>query len=242
MKLSFSGKSDIGLIRKVNQDRWCHVHCQWGDLFVVADGLGHREGGQFASQTTVNMLKDKFSEGDPGEIPDFLRHGLEEINTVVYNQKISEYDNIMMGSTCVSIVVRESFAYLAHVGDSRAYYLHNGELAQMTKDHTLVQRMVDEGVISKQQAETHPQKNIVTEALGAKVIVNADISHQSLNVSNGDKFLLCSDGLWGLISHDDLYEILGGEKPKVATERLIDLAKRNGGYDNITVQVIHIVE
>ncbi|MCH7732847.1 MAG: Stp1/IreP family PP2C-type Ser/Thr phosphatase [Candidatus Marinimicrobia bacterium] len=239
MKLSYSSKSDIGLVREVNQDRWTHVNCDWGDLFVVADGLGHKDGGQFASQTIVNLFKEKFSEKDPGEIPGFLRHTIEEANTIIHHQKMNEYSGAMMGSTCVALVIQGNNAYIAHVGDSRIYHLHGSELTQLTKDHSLVQRMVDDGLISKEQAEKHPNKNVLTEAVGAETEVNVEARQEPLRLTSGDKFLLCSDGLWGLISHDDLYEILSREKPETATDRFIDLAKQNGGYDNITAQVIH---
>lgn len=105
MKLSYSGKSDMGLVRKINQDRWTHVHCDWGDLFVVADGLGHKDGGQFASETTVDTLKERFSAGDPGEIPGFLRGVLQKTNQTIYKEKADTCRNAMMGSTCVVLVI-----------------------------------------------------------------------------------------------------------------------------------------
>ena len=242
MKLSYSSKSDIGLIREVNQDRWTHVNCGWGDLFVVADGLGHKDGGQFASQTIVDKLKEKFSEKDPGEVPDFLRKTIEESNAVIHHGKLNEYSNAMMGSTCVALVIQGNNTYIAHVGDSRIYHLQGSELTQLTKDHSLVQRMVDDGLISKEQAEKHPNKNVLTEAVGAESEVNAEARQEPLRLTSGDKFLLCSDGLWGLVSHGDLYKILSREKPETATDRFIDLAKQNGGYDNITALVIHAVK
>ncbi|MEE9167496.1 MAG: protein phosphatase 2C domain-containing protein [Candidatus Neomarinimicrobiota bacterium] len=240
MRLSFSGNSDIGLVRKVNQDRWSHIHCDWGDLFVVADGLGHEEGGQFASQSTVDQLKERFSERDPEDTPGFLQKVLTEINEAIFREKVGVYRKAMMASTCVALVIQEESAYLAHVGDSRAYYLHDGELMQLTKDQSLVQEMVDEGLISKEQAESHPNKNIVTEALGAQADVNVNIREESLSLSPGDRFLLCSDGLWGSVSRNRLHEILAHEGPDDAVAEFIDLARQNGGADNITVQVIYV--
>ncbi len=242
MKLSYSSKSDIGLIRKVNQDRWTHVNCDWGDLFVVADGLGHKDGGQFASQTVVDILKEKFSKKDPGVVPDFLRKTIEDSNTVIHHRKLSEYSNAMMGSTCVALVIKGNNAYIAHVGDSRIYHLHGSDMTQLTKDHSLVQRMVDDGLISQEQAEKHPNKNVLKEAIGSELKVNVEVRQEPLKLTSGDKFLLCTDGLWGLISHDDLHNILANEKPSAATNRFIGLAKQNGGSDNITVQVIHLEE
>lgn len=240
MQLSYSGRSDIGLIRKANQDRWSHAHCPWGDLFVVADGLGHPEGGQFASQTTVDFLKDKFSEKEPGEIPLFFRQTIDKANSIVNHQKTTKYGNAMMGSTCVALVIQRDYAYLVHAGDSRAYCSHNGKLTQLTKDHSLVQEMVNEGVISKGEAENHPNKNVVTRAIGATQNIEPEVQEDPTKLSAGDKFLLCSDGLWGSISSKDMEGILHREKPKAATKRLIELAKENGGQDNITVQVIHV--
>lgn len=240
MTLSHSADSDVGLVRQVNQDRWSHVHCDWGDLFVVADGLGHEKGGQFASQATVDQLEVRFSENDPEYIPGFLKATLTEINGAIYRKKTGTYRGAMMASTCVALIIQEESAYLGHVGDSRAYYLHNGELMQLTRDQSLVQEMVDEGLVSTDQARSHPNKNVVTEALGAQADVNVDVREESLVVSPGDRFLLCSDGLWGSVSRDELRETVAQEKPDDAVAKLIDLANQDGGIDNITVQVIHV--
>lgn len=239
MRLIYSSKSDIGLVREVNQDRWADIHCEWGDLFVVADGLGHKDGGQFASQTAVELLKDRFAEKDPGDIPEFLKQTIDYINDIIYTQKLNTYDNVMMGSTCVILVIQGPRAFLAHAGDSRAYRLHNGELSQLTKDHSLVQKMVDDGLITESQAETHPHKNIVMQALGSNLEINAEILQNPLSLSAGDRFLLCSDGLWGLVSLEILRDTLRLNDPEVTADELITQAKKNGGYDNITVQVIH---
>lgn len=242
MKIYHWSLSDIGLVREVNQDRWGHTHCHWGDLFVLADGLGHREGGQFASQTTVDLIKKSFSQSKPEAISEFLASTMQEVNDVIHRKKSSEYNGAMMGSTCAVLVGQLPQVWVAHVGDSRVYYLHDGELSQLTKDHSLVQQMVDEGILSGDQAAVHPRRNIVTKAMGSEVNVNPEVREEPIEVSPGDRFLLCSDGLWGLVSFDDLRKILGSQEAPTAAKMLIDLARKNGGYDNITVQVVHIVD
>ncbi|NOZ04402.1 MAG: serine/threonine-protein phosphatase [FCB group bacterium] len=240
MKVTYCSQSDIGRYREVNQDRYVEVQKPWGYLFAVADGFGHREGGQFASQTVVDLLRTRFTQQEPLAWKDFLLSTLNSANRIVYQQKISAFGNTMMGTTCVVLTIGPEHAYYAHIGDSRIYYFHREKGQQLTHDHSRTQQLVDMGLITPREAQTHPLKNILTKAIGVDPVIACDHSEHPIKLYPGDRFLLCSDGFWGLVPEEQFTPVVLGKPPSEAVPILIDLALQNGGYDNITVQVITV--
>jgi len=236
----FSG-TDIGLVRNENQDRWGVENKDWGFLFIVADGFGDREGGVVASQKVVDGLIRAFGEGSPKDPKFFVQDVLFNVNSDTYILKKSEFDNKMMGSTCVAVLIQDGIAYGTNVGDSRIYLIRNEAIDLVSKDQSLVQEMVDKGIISQEEALSHPGKNILTEAIGSHSKLKIQCCEFPIQLVENDIFLLCTDGLWGLVDEKEIKEICINNSPKDAVEKLIEQAKNNGGHDNVTAQVIQVV-
>jgi protein phosphatase len=240
MNITHYAGTDIGLQREENQDSFATGENPNGLIFIIADGLGHSIGGKFASQTAVDHLLDAYKRRNPVDVNNFLKETLLDINRIVFHEKVKKYNKEMMASTCVVLVIQNNSAHLAHVGDSRAYHWHANKLVQLTKDQSLVQSLIDAGMITPKEAETHLAKNVVTEALGTSGKLKIDILKNPIKISKGDKFLLCTDGLWGMIKNEDFSDILSSRSGQEGIDEFIKIAKKNGGIDNITLQLIQI--
>lgn len=241
LQIRFSSLSDIGLVRNENQDYFGHSEEGWGYLFVVTDGFGDAEGGKMASRKIVEGLLGEFRSGPPEDPASFVRDALQHINEETYSLKNEKFDGRMMGSTCVAVQIENFRAYVTNVGDSRVYLIRKGEIVQLSRDHSLVQDMVDRGVINKVEAATHPGKNILTEAIGSHSNLKIYCCENPVDLMAGDRVLLCSDGLWGLVDEVQILAIVERYEPPDAVSKLIGAAKKNGGHDNITAQVIQVV-
>jgi protein phosphatase len=228
MKVTAAAATDIGLVREGNEDSYLTEE----PLFAVADGMGGHRGGEVASQLAVETLEKLFRQG-AGELPDQV----QEANRVVFERSSLDRKVAGMGTTLTAALVEDDRVRLAHVGDSRAYLLRDGELGLLTEDHTLVHRMVSEGEISKEEAQTHPQRSVLTRAIGVDTVV--DVDDETLQVRPGDRLLLCTDGLTSMVSEDQIEEALRSV-PDVqeAAKRLVQMANEAGGMDNTTVLVL----
>jgi serine/threonine protein phosphatase PrpC len=228
MKVTAAVATDVGLVREGNEDSYLTDE----PLFAVADGMGGHRGGEVASQLAVETLEKLFKKR-VGELPDQVR----EANRVVFERSVVDEKVAGMGTTLTAALVEGDRVRLAHVGDSRAYLLRDGDLRLLTEDHTLVHRMVTEGEISKEEAETHPQRSVLTRALGVDTIV--DVDDDTVQVRPGDRLLLCTDGLTSMVSEQAIEEALRAvPDPQEAAERLVRLANEGGGTDNTTVVVL----
>jgi protein phosphatase len=239
-KITHFAASDIGLERDQNQDSYGSGSNSNGSIFIVADGLGHSIGGKFASQTAVEYLLNAFTRTNPADINEFLQYTLNDINRLVFREKVKKYNKEMMASTCVVLIIQEGKAYLANVGDSRAYFWHTQQLTQLSKDQSLVQSLLDNGMLTAKEAVDHVAKNVVTQALGTDGKLEIDLMEEPILPSSGDKFLICTDGLWGMVTDDKISKILGQQSGQNAVNQMITAAKNNGGIDNITLQLIEI--
>ena len=207
-------------------------------LFVVADGMGGHVAGDIASSTAVDTIKEESSSANAQDMNTLARLVLGA-NSRIWEKAQSDPTLRGMGTTCTLLMLDSSTAHIAHVGDSRAYLLRGGELTQVTEDHTLVGRMVKEGRLSADEAEKHPQRSIVTRALGVDSEVEVDL--MTVDLREGDRILICSDGLSSMIDSDTIASILREESdPQVAADRLVDAANEAGGEDNITVVIVDI--
>lgn len=235
------GDTNVGCKRAANEDFLGMAETQNGLIATVCDGMGGHVGGATASHIAVNTIlkvfNDKYFE-DP-------RVGITEAIVSANNAILahaSEHPDLQgMGSTCVLLVVREGLVYVGHVGDSRIYLIRSHRIKQLTKDHSYVQMLVDAGQITKEQAEHHPRKNEITNALGIPEMQLPTVMDDAINPEAGDCFLLCSDGLSGMVSDDKIEKIVSRQKEMRAQERvnaLIEEARENGGLDNITAQIV----
>jgi serine/threonine protein phosphatase PrpC len=234
MKLEVGVRSDIGRLRKRNED----AYLLKDGLFVVADGMGGHRGGDVASNLALETI-------ELGASPEFtlqeLVDGIKKANQAVLDRGESDRDLRGMGTTITAVIVEDTKAHVAHVGDSRAYLLRDGTLQQLTEDHTLVQRMVREGRLSEDEAARHPQRSVLTRALGVDEEIPVD--ELSLDVHPGDRLLICTDGLTSMVDRNRIQKVLEREKdPQIAADKLIDAANKAGGDDNITVIVLDFQE
>ena len=236
LTLRFAARSEIGRVRKNNEDAGYAAT----DLLVVADGMGGHEAGELASAATVAAVvaaaaKDASADEVLGNLSEAVITSGEYIADVVASNR----DLAGMGTTMTVVALRGDRIAMAHVGDSRAYLYRENELQQMTKDHTFVQTLVDSGEITKEQAAIHPRRNLMMRAIDGIHAVEVDLSVREARI--GDRFLLCSDGLCGVIDAEVISECLAAADPTNAVTLLIDAAMAAGAPDNITVVVGDVV-
>lgn len=232
MKVSVGAATDIGQVREGNEDSYLIVE----PLYAVADGMGGHRGGEVASSLALETVQGMFERREGS-----LAEQVAAANRAVFDRSQSDRKVSGMGTTLTAAQLDGNRVHLVHVGDSRAYLLRGGELTQITEDHTLVHRMVVEGEISEEEAETHPHRSIVTRAIG--VDRNIQVDERDLQVAPGDRLLLCTDGLTGMISEGQIREILlETPDPQEAVDELVKGANRAGGIDNITAVILDFAD
>ncbi|MDD5952458.1 MAG: Stp1/IreP family PP2C-type Ser/Thr phosphatase [Oscillospiraceae bacterium] len=233
--------TDIGLVRAQNEDDVATGLLPDGAWAVVCDGMGGANAGEVASQNAVQVITDticqNYSEGASDNAIKYLLHdALCEANTILFNLS-NEYQHLSgMGTTAVAAVITQGKAHVCHAGDSRAYLLREESVQQVTKDHSIVQELVDAGTLTPEQAQLHPQRNIITRCLGVRESV--DVDYREFPVQPGDVLLLCSDGLSTYFTEEELLQESRQRDPSSLIRRLVELAKERGGRDNITAAVI----
>jgi serine/threonine protein phosphatase PrpC len=234
VRFAIGHATDQGLVRDNNEDAFLVD----GDhaLYAVADGMGGHRGGEVASRTAIEAIRAAFASGAA------IDAAIEQANTAVITRAAGNDDLLGMGTTLTAVTVSGPAQLLfGHVGDSRAYVMHDGELRRVTDDHSLVEDLVREGRLTPEQAEVHPQKAIVTRALGVDVDVQVALYH--LDVGPGDRILICSDGLTDMLRDREIESILYSESnPQRAAEVLVRAANDAGGVDNITVVIVDVME
>ena len=244
--LHYAAMSRKGPSRQGNEDNFAIIskNNAFPVVFVVADGMGGHLNGELASKTAVDGVRDHLYPQLPAkdsndEIEKILNDTTQAINTEIYKRSLEKETNTGMGTTMTCAVFYPDLLYLCQIGDSRCYRLRGHELEQMTKDQTLVQEMIDLGEIDAQDARYHPQRHILTQALGSPDFVKPGIG--SMAVSEKDRYLLCSDGLHGFVPDEDISWILqNSDSAKEAAEKFVDIALSSGGQDDVTVIVAFI--
>lgn len=238
--------TDVGCQRENNEDSYLYWEPEdteefkrKGRLAVIADGMGGYDGGQEASRLAVETVREIYAQnsGDP-------QSSLIESLTTAHSrirQFAEEHPAFHgMGTTCTALVLRDSHVYFAHVGDSRLYLVRGERISRLTRDHSYVGRLVESGLVRPEDAETHPQRHILTSALGAGIEVEVDGGGGGLEVRDGDDLLLCTDGLWGVVTERELQNASNANSPQECCASLVQLARQRGGPDNITVQLLRI--
>ncbi len=232
MRVVVGVATDIGRVRERNEDSYLVEP----PLYAVADGMGGARGGAVASSMALDKMEELFRSGK-GSLTELIRAA----NRAVFERSISDRKVSGMGTTLTAATVDDEGAHLGHVGDSRAYLLRAGALRQLTDDHTLVNRMVKAGEITPLEAGTHPHRNVLTRSVGTEPEVDVDV--EDVPLIDGDRLLLCSDGLTGMVTEPQIQAILeAAPDPQDAADRLIKAANRAGGIDNITVVILDIHE
>ncbi len=243
LTIRFGAKSDVGQVRSENQDdygRFPEVQStRNGDqLFVVADGMGGHEDGGRASRVAVEAVGGTYFTHPEVPVEDRLRRAVSEANARVYQFAQAGTIPKKMGTTCTALALVGEDAYLAHVGDSRAYRINRDGISQLSRDHTLVEALMREGVLTEDEAARHPQRHALVRAIGIEPEVQVDVRRLKTPQS-GDAFLLCSDGL-ARVTNVEIRDIVRSETPQQAAETLVQLANDRGGHDNVTVLVVKV--
>ena len=235
-------KSDKGNVREINED-YVYISNSLDEvqLYILADGMGGYNGGEIASQLAVqtakNYIENNFKdiEKDKDSIIQLLGSSMEYANMVVYEKSKENKELQGMGTTLEICLIYNNKVYIGHIGDSRIYRIRKQFIRKLTQDHSYVQKLVKEGTITKEQAEHHPQKNMLMKALGCNAFVEPDVMVKGF--LKDDILIMCSDGLTNLVEQETLYE-MASKNIEQATKDLVQLAKDRGGYDNITVVII----
>ncbi|EXX84727.1 serine/threonine protein phosphatase [Paenibacillus darwinianus] len=238
-----ANRSDIGRIRLVNEDRaWVGQLENGITVAIVADGMGGHQAGDVASQLAVDTFRESLRDYkdplDPEQAKTLIRQAILQANEIVYEMASQNDRYHNMGTTVVAAMLFEGSGIIGHIGDSRAYRLHDGRLRLLTEDHTLVNELAKSGQISAEEAANHPRRNVLTRALGTDRHVEVDV--KGFAWTPGDMLLLCSDGLYSMVGEDEMLAALLDAEPNLdgKAERLIELALHAGGDDNVTVLLI----
>ena len=234
-------KTDRGRVRTDNQDAYFAGKITDDAVFaVVCDGMGGANAGNVASELAVRHISEyvirSYRDGmDMTDTEKTLKNAIVSANISLYDKAVNNAELTGMGTTAVAAFVKDGAAVIAHVGDSRIY-LVNGEIKQLTRDHSVVQSLIESGKITPEDAKVHPRKNVITRALGAEE--NVAVDSDCLNLSNGDTLLLCSDGLTNFLDDKDILTVFQNNDISAVAERLVEEANKNGGGDNITVVTV----
>ena len=240
--------TDVGRVRTNNEDaaRFVRpskivVRISKGFLAIVADGMGGHAAGEIASQTAVETIsKAYYQQEDTPEASLFT--AFSKANRAIWQMANRNVMQKGMGTTCTAVAICQNHLYMAHVGDSRLYLFKEGQLIQLSTDHTYVQELIQQGVITAEEAEKHPERNMLTRAMGTHNKVEIDVVQVSSLFENNDRILLCSDGLYDYFNQEEIATFLTIPLLNEAAQQMVDAAKQRGGHDNITVLLVEKVQ
>lgn len=233
--------TDIGCEREINEDRYAVIDSPAGRAWIVCDGMGGSLGGELAAQLAIDAARRALESRDFDSAEEALVFSIEEANRVIVLRRQNPAFS-GMGTTVVGALIQGDEVTITHAGDSRAYLVRNGEIQQLTVDHTYVQDLVDRGALEPDEALSHPQSHVLTRCLGAEPRISLETqTYWIWDVSSEeqeDSLVLCSDGLYSLVSDEEIAEIATKNSPQESCVQLVELAKKRGGYDNITVAIL----
>jgi protein phosphatase len=239
-RVELASRSDVGRVRSANEDS-CDVFVREDGtrLLVVADGMGGHQGGATASRLAVATISETFERDTDGDTRSMIRRAIQTANTRVFELAEQDEELSGMGTTVVALLLDPEYhATVAHVGDSRAYRYRLGRLEPITVDHSVVAEMHRRGLISADEAAIHPRRNEILRSVG--VLPEVDVEVATVDVAPGDRFVLCSDGLTGVVRDEEIAAVVQSEPPARAVDVLVEMANERGGPDNITVQVLAV--
>ena len=245
LDLSVAARTDMGRVRENNEDKFdffqpdeLPVLAVKGSFFAVADGMGGHESGQVASELGLKTVLTHYYADPEEDVEKSLSAALVAANSYVYDTAQVIPGRNGMGTTCTAAVIREKYLYVGHVGDSRAYLIRDGSMAQVTDDHSWVAEQVKRGALTEEEAANSPFRNVITRSLGAAPDVEPDVYHERLEA--GDVLVLCSDGLTGYVDDKTILQIADSCGPSLAALKLVQTACENGGGDNVTVVIVAV--
>jgi PPM family protein phosphatase len=246
--ISHGCQSDKGMVREENQDSFGltpptldDLNTPKGVLFVVADGMGGHRAGRQASELAVATITSSYASAAAAPVPELIRNAMGEANARIYAKAGSDPAFRGMGTTCTVLVFHESSYWIGHIGDSKVFLITSDELRQVTTDHSRVWDLYLKGVITREQARIHPERNVLTRAMGKQADAAFDITGP-LPLSPGMWFLMCTDGLTNHLEDEEIRRMVAGRAPQVAADELVALANARGGTDNVTVLIIRVAE
>jgi protein phosphatase len=247
--IELANLTDLGCERENNEDYYCYWEpeseehfSRKGRLAIVADGMGGEEGGQIASHLAVDTVRDIYLATHDTDPQAALLEGFKAAHETILRCARDRPELQGMGTTCTAVAISDGQAYFGHVGDSRLYLVRHSGISRLTQDHTYVNRLIQCGVINSEEAAAHPQRHVLTAALGTNGDVNADFTETPVQLGLGDVLVLCTDGLWGQITDQELLSIIESKTPGEACKELVRMAKVRGGPDNITLQILRVVD
>jgi serine/threonine protein phosphatase PrpC len=239
--------TDIGCERAENEDYYCYAEPEGeeefqrkGRLAVIADGMGGYEGGKIASAIAVERVRDSYLAHPSDDPHEALVAAFHDAQSAIQEYTRQHPELQGMGTTCTCLVLKDHELFYGHVGDSRLYLIRNFAISLLTEDHSYVRRLVRDGMITPEDARVHPDRNVLTAALGMQTPVAADFSETPVALEPGDTLLLCTDGLHGLVSDHELLEVAANLPAAEACQELVRRAKDRGGFDNITIQILRV--
>jgi PPM family protein phosphatase len=241
--LRYCAKTDKGMVREINED-FCNIIYGCSDIpptFIIADGMGGHNSGEIASKTAVDYISNAMTQSigllsEGTDILHAVKTIIQDANKAVYDKSIEFTENHGMGTTLIITMIIGKIMYIGHVGDSRLYLIRNDLIKRITMDHSYIEELVRNGSLTREEAERHPGKNIITRALGCSGGLEVDT--YICDIEEKDSFVLCTDGLTNMLAEDEIKRIVNSCTPEAACEELINTANSNGGEDNITVIVI----
>jgi protein phosphatase len=240
--IGIGNDSSVGIVRTENEDYYGAYCGSYGNLIIVCDGMGGHRGGATASRTAVEEIKTHFDNvGGEYDGKLELRNALMRADAVIKEKALQNVELRGMGSTAALLLVKNDQAFYAHVGDSRIYLIRRGQIHQLTKDHSLVQQLVDSKIITEEAARDHPKKNVLVRSLGSGNKNEPDVA-EPVQIFKNDRFVLCTDGLTNHVTDEEIKEISQENQAHNACKRLIQLANERGGSDNITIQIVDVVK
>src|SRR5437762_14183809 len=216
------------------------VMAKKGALFIVADGMGGHAAGEVASEIAVDTVSNMYYQDDSDEVASSLLRAIKRANAAIHQRAAENMLRSGMGTTCVAAILRGNGAYIANVGDSRAYLVRNNQVKQVSQDHSWVAEQVRAGLLTEDQARTHAQRNVITRCLGTQADVEIDVFPEP--IEENDALVLCTDGLSGLVTDDEIRRIVNQSGPQESVYHLVERANENGGPDNITAIVVSVQE
>ena len=247
LRVDVAQLTDVGRVRERNKDNMAYVippdaevMAKKGALFIVADGAWEYPAGEVASEIALDTVSDVYYQDESDDVTVSLVHAIKRANSSIHQRAAENMLRSGMRTTCVVAVLRGDMAYIANVGNSRAYLVRGGNVWQVSQDHSWVAEQVRAGLLTEDQARTHAQGNVITRCLGTQPDVEIDIFAEPLG--EGDSLVLCTDGLSGLISDEDLRRLVSQFVPQESVYQLVERANENGGHDNITAIVVHVQE
>ncbi len=238
MNYTYTTISRVGLIRTENEDSLGVYKVDNGLLIIVCDGLGGNNAGEVASQLGVDTVYKHFKNSNNNNYLERIKSSVTEANKAIFEKATSDSALNGMSTTIETLFIKDNKAYWGHIGDSRIYYFEGSKLKQITKDHSFVQKLIDEGVLSKEEAEVHPNRNIITRALGDSIPVEVDLNSISIDSKKEVFFFVCTDGVNGVIDNNELERIFKLNDINNISHKVSNLVEERGAPDNFSFVLI----